>query len=110
MLDTVEMMVTYLTMSCLMRTTARQPTLIEHGNKDEIMARDCLPLNPVLVGRYLSVNGIYCSDQSTQYHSVHHSQGLNMPDRVHIYTETIGNGESLVSLYTMILQTFLSCF
>lgn len=52
MLDTVEMMVTYLTMSCLMRTTARQPTLIEHGNKDEIQARDYLSLKPVLVGHY----------------------------------------------------------
>lgn len=49
MLDTVEMMVTYLTMSCLMRTTAKQPTLIEHGNKDEMLARDYLLLNPVLV-------------------------------------------------------------
>lgn len=53
MLDTVEMMVTYLTMSCLTRTTARQPTLIEHGNKHEILARNCLSLNPVLVGQYL---------------------------------------------------------
>lgn len=110
MLDTVEMMVTYLTMSCLMRTTARQPTLIEHGNKDEIPARDCLSLNPGLFGPYLSVNGIYCSNQSTQYHSVHHSRGLKYARPWTLLHETIGNGESLVSLYTMILQTFLSCF
>lgn len=35
-----------------MRTTARQPTLIEHGNKDEIVVRDYLSLNSVLMRQH----------------------------------------------------------